>query len=507
MAELKAKGKAVVIGAGIAGLVTARVLSDYFEAVVIVERDELPADPVMRSGVPQAYHPHRILPRGHIILERYFPGYIDDLLKMGADPSDEDSVELANSYGSFRIQPPKNTASCSRALLEWGIRQRVQQVENVRFVSNTEATELIASDNQKTITGIYIRERNEQKTVSAVTADLVVDTAGRSSKAAKWLESLGYSVPEPELLKVSLGYSTRYYKIPEHLNKEWHSILSDPHPEKGIYSSYLFRIENNVAGSLLFSAGDEPYPSTDIEAYQKELKTVAAAGVAELTSKLEPIQGPRGYRVQESVRQHYEQMEDWPEGLLVLGDAFCSFDPIYGQGMTVAAIEAETLGDCLKEQRSNPQPQFERRVLERMQQAVEPAWWISSVSDLRWKGVEHTGAEALKGVAFAHKYIDLYTKKATKLAIEKDFSMYGAMFMMNSLVLPPNEFFNAKILTMLLDDDGSYEEQQLRAQLAESDPQRFQARIEELIPSFNGAYDKVLRNLSAVLHGGTGFGS
>ncbi|MFF2089343.1 NAD(P)/FAD-dependent oxidoreductase [Paenibacillus sp. NPDC058174] len=505
MAKLQGSGKAVVIGAGIAGLLAARVLSDFYKEVVIVERDTLPAEPVNRVGVPQSYHPHRVLPRGDMILGRYFPGYIADMLEMGADPSDEESVILANRYGSFPIQPPKNTASSSRPLLEWVIRQRVQRVANIHFLCNTEVTGLITTDNGDTVTGIYTKERNEQKTEGSVTADMVVDTAGRSSKTANWLEALGYQIPEPEVLKVSLGYSTRYYKIPESLHKEWRSILSDADPDNGICSSYLFRIENNIAGSLLFSAGDEPYPPTDSEAHQEGLRHLAAAGVADITSRLEPIQAPRGYRVKESVRHHFERMDNWPAGLLVVGDAFCSFDPIYGQGMTVAAIEAETIGKCLEEQRSNPQPQFERRVLERMQRAVEPAWWLSSISDLRWKGVEHSGTDTLKGVAFVHKYIDLYTKKATKLAVENNFSMYGAMFMMNSLVLPPREFFNAKVLAVLLNDDGSDEELKLRAELGESDPQKFQARIDELIPSFEGAYD--LLNLAAVTNAGGGFGS
>jgi hypothetical protein len=252
----------------------------------------------------------------------------------------------------------------------------------------------------------------------------------------------------------------------------------------------LGRIENNFATALLFSAGGEHYPSIKPDEFQEELKNLNTSEIAEIVSKLEPIQGPRGYRTPESIRQHFEQMENWPSGLLVLGDAFCNFDPIYGQGITVAAMEAETVGNCLEEQRVNPQPYFERHVLHRMQEAIESAWWLSSVSDLRWKGVENIGATPLKGVTFAQKYIDLFTKKAMESAAKDDSDSYRIQFLVNSLVLPPSKFFNAEILTMILNDNGSPEEKQLRAELGIQDPQLFQQRIDELLPSLDAAYDE-----------------
>ncbi|KAA2302470.1 FAD dependent oxidoreductase, partial [Clostridioides difficile] len=113
-----------------------------------------------------------------------------------------------------------------------------------------------------------------------------------------------------------------------------------------------------------------------------------------------------------------------------------------GQGMTVAAIEVETIAKCLDEQRMHPEPQFERQVLLRMQQAIEPAWWLSSVADLRWKGVEHVGPSRMKGVAFAQKYINLFTKQAMKKASqENNKHLFFTQFLMNALILPPSEYF------------------------------------------------------------------
>lgn len=487
--------KAVVIGAGIAGLITARMLAEYYKEVYIVERDELPTAPANRQGTPQSFHPHRVLPRGHMILERYFPGYTKDLLDHGAHSTDTEEMVVVNPFGRVVNRPLIASASSSRALLEWVLRRRVQNIPHVHFLTNTEVTGLMSAEDRQTITGIYTKSRSENKLEGMLAADMVIDTAGRSSKVIQWLNSLGFMVPDPEVLKVSLGYSTRYYKIPPQLEKEWRSVVSEAQPAKGISTGMLLRIEDNIAGTLLFSAGGEHYPSAKPYEFQEELKNLNALEIAKIVSHLEPLQGPRGYRTPESIRQHFENMEDWPSGLLVLGDAFCSFDPIYGQGMTVAAIEAETVANCLEEQRRSPQPYFERRVLYRMQEAIEPAWWLSSIADLRWKGVEHVGAAPLKGVTFAQKYIDLFTKKATELAAYGNSKFYLTQFLMNSLVLPPSKFFNAEILTVILNDHGSPEEEQLRAELGVQGPERFQQRIDELIPSFDAAFDERLKDV------------
>jgi len=492
--------KAIVIGGGIAGLLTARVLSDHYEEVMIVERDELPKEPSTRSGTPQAFHPHRILPRGSIIMERFFPGYVDDLLDQGAPSTQNEKMSLFTSYGSLQMVPPEKNASSSRALLEWTFRQRVQKISNVRFLSKQEVTGLQTSADQSQVTGVHIKERSEKKQERTVAADLVVDTSGRSSKLIKWLEAMGLEVPQPESLKVSLGYSTRYYRVPPHVKEKWGGVVSEAQPDKGIGTGMLGYIEENMAQTLLFSAGGAHYPSTNPEEYEKELQALATPMIAEVVKELEPIGVPRGYRTPESVRQHFEQMESWPAGLLVVGDAFCNFDPIHGQGMTVAAIEAEMLDICLREKRHTSQPHFERHVLQRMQEAIEPAWWLSSVADLRWKGVEHVGSEPLKGVSFAQKYFNLYVKQAVKLANEENnLSMFQQYFMMNTLVLSPRDIINARTLTMLLTGDGSLEEKQLLAELGDVKEQQIQERLDELIPSFSLAVDeKAIHSFSSI---------
>ncbi|MBO0777998.1 MAG: hypothetical protein J2P37_04140, partial [Ktedonobacteraceae bacterium] len=205
----------------------------------------------------------------------------------------------------------------------------------------------------------------------------------------------------------------------------------------------------------------------------------------------EPLTEPRGYRLPECVRHHYEQAEQWPAGLLVLGDAFCSFDPIYGQGMTVAAIEAETLANCLREQQDQAQPGFERLVHQRMQDAIYPAWWRSAIEDLRWPGVTHSGSESLKGVPLLHRYFDLCLKLSTRQIVKQmqtgDFNpLFMNYFMMNWLFISPREVINADMLAALLETVTPEEKQALLAELFEEyGHDNIEAILDEVVPAFS----------------------
>ncbi|WP_405152285.1 FAD-dependent oxidoreductase [Paenibacillus sp. FSL K6-0108] len=495
MSDMK---KAVVIGAGIAGLITARMLSDYYEEVYVIERDEFPTEPTNRQGVPQSFHPHRVQPRGALILEHYFPGYNEELIDLGAISSHDERLVVSNRYGTLTNKEDTSSfkiASCSRALLEWVLRKRIKDISHISFLTSMEVTGLIVSKDQRSVTGIYTKERNGEKREEQLPADMVIDASGRSSKLIRWLDQIGLFVPEPEVLKVSLGYSTRYYKIKSSIPNEL--VMSESDPEQGIRASIFMRTEDDIAGLILFNAGGETYPPTQPEEFQEQIKHLFASDeIVKLMEQLEPLQGPRGYRISESVRQHFELMEDWPSGLLVLGDAFCSFDPIHGQGITVAAIEAETIGKCLESQRMHPDPQFEREVLLRMQKAIEPAWWLSSVADMRWKGVEHAGPFELKGITLGQKYINLFTKQAMKKADQdKNNQLFFMQFLMNALILPPSEYFKKEVLDIILDDNGSEEEMELRAELGVQDPEFFQQRLDQILPTFELEYDEQIKKL------------
>jgi 2-polyprenyl-6-methoxyphenol hydroxylase-like FAD-dependent oxidoreductase len=489
------QGQAVVIGAGIAGLLVARVLAEYYEQVLVVERDVLPAQPQPRAGTPQSHHLHRLLPRGKMILERLFPDIIDDLLELGAFPfANTKGLLIAKDGNSAFILPglPNKDAACSRALLEWVIRQRVQALPSVRFLTNQEVIDLVTPSDRASVTGICVRQRGQLSEQTTLTADLVVDASGRSSKLTQWLQELGYHLPEDEQVHASIGYSSRSYQFPADVKNEWAGALKSFAQDDGV--AYM-QIENQACMAIISSIGGH-YPPTEAVEFEQRLAANLGSYYPTLLQSAQPLGDPRGYRVPVCVRHHFEQMEHWPSGLLVMGDALCNFDPIYGQGMSVAAIEVETLERCLHEQQSHPQPAFERRVLQLMQNAIAPAWWLSSMSDLNMPGVTYTGPSPLKGVRLIQLYLDLYLKYAAlhnQEQLQKGDPMQTYIFkyfMMNGLLIPPREVINARTLATMLASDGVSEEQQLFAALCQDYPGSFEEIFDEIVPDFPQAFQQ-----------------
>lgn len=473
--------RALVIGGSIAGLLTSRVLADYYEEVLIVDRDDFPGKPEHRSGTPQAFHPHRFTPRGASIMRRFFPGFEDELLAQGAPTSLNKTVYQTNQYGTMVNQYPRNDIKFSRAVLEWVLRERVKRIPNVRFLPKYEVIHLLSTPDRTAITGIRAKKRGQNGQEKVLRADLVCDTSGRFSKLTDWLDALDYDVPAPDLLKVDLGYSTCRYKLPSHMKdvaEKWDVINIAGQPAHGTFTGVFSFIENKIAEMLLYRPGGH-YPPTNAETFEQTVAELPSPVIAEISQKLEPITSPRGYRVPELVRHHFEQMQRWPSGLLVLGDAYCHFDPIFGQGMTVAAIEAETLEACFQEQRNDPKPHFEQRALQKIQEVIEPAWWLNCATDLQWEGVEYVGSEPLKGIVFGQQYMDLYLKHATT---QNNWELYGLYWAVNSLSASPNEMLNPQIVTTVL--TASDEGKQYLAKLSQQHGQPLEEVLNRIVPSF-----------------------
>ncbi len=478
------KGTALVIGGGIAGLLSARVLSDDYEEVVVVEKDDFPAHPEDRAGTPQSFHPHRFTERGKTIMARFFPDFERELAERGARSVLNKTVHNMNQHGTVVVRYPRNDYKFSRALLEWVIRGRVRDIPGVRFLPGHEALRLLTTPDRAAVTGIVIRERGAGGQEKSLLADLVVDTGGRASKLSAWLEHLGYAVPKPDLLKVNLGYSTRRYRIPPgqaHLTETWDTVIIGGQPANGTFTGVFSIIENQTAEVTLYRPGGH-YPPTDAEQFVQAVAQLPSPLIAELLQGLEPITAPRGFRVPALYRHHYEQMDRWPSGLLVLGDAFCIYDPIFGQGMTVAAIEAEVLQACLREQREAPGSHFEQRTLRKLQAAIEPAWWLNCANDLQWAGVEYAGAEPLKGISFGRKYLDLHLERATA---GPDFMLYGLYWGVNTLSLSPREMLNPELVRSVL--AASEEGRHWLAELTQQYGQPLENVWDDIVPSFSEA--------------------
>ncbi|MCZ8517186.1 FAD-dependent monooxygenase [Paenibacillus filicis] len=472
-------GNAIIIGGGIAGLLTARVLSDYYEDVLIVEKDEFPQKPEDRSGTPHAFHPHRFTVQGRLITNRLFPGYEDDLAANGARGVMQKTVYNMNQYGVMEFLYPRNEYKFSRALLEWVFRKHVNQLPNVRFLPQHDVTRLETTADRAAVIGIRVRDRRDEGQEKSLSADLVIDTGGRFSKLSAWLEELGYNVPEPDRLKVSIGYSTRRYRIPAgrvHLLDKWDTINIAGQPANGTYTGVFSIIENDVAEVVLYRPGGH-YPPTRADEFEQAVAQLPSPLISEIVRELEPLTAPRGYRVPELYRHRYARMNRWPSGLLALGDTLCIYDPIFGQGMTVAAIEAERLEIILKEQRHAPN--FEKRVLQQLEEVIDPAYWLNCANDMLWEGVEYAGAEPLKGIDFGKRYMELCLKHATMM---RDFRLYGMYWAVNTLTVSPREIYDPQVVRDVL--MASEEGMQWLEELLQSYGRPLEEILEHELPSF-----------------------
>lgn len=342
---------AVVIGASIGGLLAGRVLSDYFDKVTIIDRDILPDQPIYRKGVPQSHHLHALLIRGQRSLERYFPDFISYL--------DKDNIPTIHWLNDVRFLFAKGwlpridvgltTRSCTRPKLEFVVREGLNKIDNITFVDGCEVTSLLHDENRKCISGIGLRWRHKSahsdEIGESLDADFVVDASGRDSDTPTWLKQLGYEAPEEVVVNSFLGYASRIYSELS-APVEWTSVLITPTPPDQPRSGVIALVEDGK-WSVLLSGAAKQYPPTDEEGFLEFAKSLNSPMIYEAIKDGKPASDIYGYQRTANVMRLYEKLTNWPRRFAVLGDAVCCFNPVYGQGMTVSALAAETLDKCL----------------------------------------------------------------------------------------------------------------------------------------------------------------
>ncbi len=373
--------RAIVIGGSIAGLLSAKVLSAFFEEVIILERDDIETKAAERRGVPQSPQPHILLTGGYRVLKNFFPSIDKELLAAGAVPVDWGQDFHFFAFGGWNATSEQATElrsfSCTRPLLENAVRQQVEQVENIKRLSPCRV-EALTGDESK-ITGVQYRQ-NRTEEARSLFADLVIDASGRSSNAAVWLSDRGCATPTVSTVDAGLGYATGRYRIPDGWKDRWKVLLVSHKPPDNYRLGYLAQIEGDEWIATL-GGYCKHYPSLDQAEFLDFAKALPAAEFGEAIAQATPVSKIKAYRSTANKLRHYEQLSQMPDGFIAIGDAVCALCPAYGQGLTVSGLSALVLRDWLDSSDRKSKPLNSLAFQKALAKKTLPAWNIATKSD------------------------------------------------------------------------------------------------------------------------------
>ncbi|NEK57786.1 hypothetical protein GCU56_07870 [Geodermatophilus sabuli] len=420
--------RAVVLGASMAGLLAARVLTEAVDEVVLVERDTLSADPVARRGVPQSRHVHAFLGRGRDVVDALLPGLSEELVADGAllwDLHGEGRFEIG--VGALARRPSDMVGvMASRPLIERGVRRRVLTLPTVRLLSPVAAEPVLAADR---VTGVRLHPGTPGS--EDLGADVLVDATGRGSHTPAWLAAHGRPPPPESSVEIGLSYTTASWpRLPGDLGGA-KALVVAARPERPRFAGALavegdrWLISTGGYGGLVAPA--------DPPGFRAFIASLGIADLSELVHAREPLETVAAvHRIPASTRRHYERIR-LPDRLVVTGDALAAFNPVYGQGMTVAALQALALRDALQDGPDD----LTTRATRRLSRVVDDAWELARAADLELPVVPGGRPAAVR---LGNAYLDLLTTAAVT-----DADLTAAFVRVVNLLDRPTALFRPRV--------------------------------------------------------------
>ncbi len=363
-------GHAIVVGGSMAGLLSARVLADRFEVVTLIERDDVPSQPAARKGVPQGRHAHGLLAAGEEVLVELFPGLVEDLVGGGATRVDFARGTRWYQFGGDRTSATHQALGAtfmSRPFLEDAVRRRVEKLVNVT-VRSAAVTGLVGRGEE--VRGVRLADGSE------VASDLVVDATGRGSQAPAWMEGLGFDAPAVSHVRIDMGYATRLLRRRAEATGAIITLTTPPDGKRG---GVAFPIEDDRWIVTLFGFHGD-HAATDDDGFLAFAESFPVDDIARVLRSAEPLTPVMTHRLPSNQWRHFERCKRVPAGFVAIGDSVCSFNPIYGQGMTSAALQVKALADAL-DRHPATSPRLPRVFYARAKKVVNVPWQIAAGAD------------------------------------------------------------------------------------------------------------------------------
>lgn len=386
---------AIVIGASIGGLLAARVLADFFRNVTVIEKDACPVEIAARKSVSQGHHTHVLLPAGAQVLDRLFPGRLADLIRDGSRPFDYGGCRF-HLIGNWmpRVETGLFSLAQTRPFLEEHLRRWVSEIPNIRLSYDVAVARLLFDGSGLRVAGVSLKRAINDRAGRDLQAELVIDATGRRTRLPVWLAEHGYgAVPETNV-GINLAYTTGRFRTPDDFVPDHPILYIVGHPPQETRIGAVVCVENGlISGSVGGYHGD--HPPTDLPGFLEFARSLCQPHVFDVLSRSELVAPLARYKFSGSIRRHYGKLARFPDGILPIADAVCSFDPAFGQGMTVAALEAEILADCLARgaDTSESYGSLRRKYLKRIESLINIPWDLSCGENLKYP--QTTGTRSL----------------------------------------------------------------------------------------------------------------
>lgn len=434
---------AVVIGASMGGLLAARVLADYYASVTLLERDTFPEPGESRKGVPQGRHAHGLHARGRAVLEQLLPGFTQEMSEQGGMVLDISREFGWYANGGFHEPTVSGLDGLlvSRPRLEAGVRARVLALPNVHAIENCDVPGVVFSEDRARVTGVRLVRRANAGDEGVLAAELVVDASGRGSRSPAWLAEVGYEKPQEDRVRIDLGYTTRQYRRTSDQLPGGQGLAIAGSPPDGRNGVVIAQEGDRWIVTLGGFNGD--FAPLDPQGFVEFARGLPTPEIYNLIKDAEPITDPLPYRFPANQRRRYERLTRFPDGYLVFGDAICSFNPVYAQGMTVAANEALVLQECLAHGSAN----LARRFFKGVRPVVDGPWSVAVGNDLQLPHVEGTRTRM-------DRFINWYIGKL-HIAARNDALLSVAFLRVVNMMAPATSLLHPRIVLRVLRGNAS----------------------------------------------------